>query len=208
MLKYKHKQDKQKKSMPRTPKNKRRYSKRTTAIWFLVILVLALIAVIVYLLLLQPRDVKQSKQNTEVQSEQIQPEKNSDPNEPKPKTEEKEDLEAGKTHQTPKQYEGTDTAPASTLTGFITFLGKNGSNLTVRITINQLLKETGTCTLQFVSTSGQKVERTVPTVDNPSSATCQGFDIPLSEIPAGDYQINIDIKTAHQNGNIKGSITI
>ena len=194
--------------MPRSTKTKRRYSKRTPVIWFLVILVLALVAIIVYLLLLQPRDVKQSKQNTEVQSEQIQPEKNSNPNDPKPKTEEKEDLEAGKTHQTPKQYEGDNVTHTSTLTGFITFLGKSGNNLTVRITINQLLKESGTCTITLTQANGQKIERTVATIDNPSSATCQGFDIPLSEIPTGDYQINIDIKTAHQNGNIKGSVTI
>ena len=194
--------------MSRSPKNKRRYSKRTTIIWFFVILVLALIVTAIYFLLLQPREVKQSKQNTEVQAEHLQAEKNPNPNEPKPKTEEKEDLEAGKTHQTPKQYENTGDTPATNLTGFITYSGKNGNNLTIRITINQLLKETGTCTLALTSTNGQKIERTVATIDNPSSATCQGFDIPLSEVPAGDYQINIDIKTVHQNGNIKGSITI
>ena len=194
--------------MSRSPKNKRRHSKRPAIIWFLVIFVLVIITTAVYFLLLQPREVKQSKQSTEVQAEHLQTEKNPNPNDSKSKTEEKEDLEAGKTHQTPKQYENTDTNPTTKLTGFITYSGKNDNNLTIRITINQLLKETGTCTLTLTSTNGQKIERTATTIDNPSSATCQGFDIPLSEIPVGDYQINIDIKTAHQNGNIKGSITI
>ena len=194
--------------MSRSPKNKRRHSPRPTIIWFLIIFVLAIIATAVYFLLLQPREIKQSKQSTEVQAEHLQTEKNPNPNDSKSKTEEKEDLEAGKTHQTPKQYENTDTTPTTKLTGFITYSGKNSNNLTIRITINQLLKETGTCTLTLPSTNGQKIERTATTIDNPSSATCQGFDIPLSEIPVGDYQIDIDIKTAHQNGNIKGSITI
>lgn len=194
--------------MPRSPKNKRRHSKRPAIIWFLVIFVLAIITTAVYFLLLQPREVKQLKQSTEVQAEHFQAEKNPNSNDSKSKTEEKEDLEAGKTHQTPKQYENTDTNPTTKLTGFITYSGKDGNNLTIRITINQLLKETGTCTLTLTSTNGQKIERTATTIDNPSSATCQGFDIPLSEIPVGDYQIDIDIKTAHQNGNIKGSITI
>ena len=62
--------------MSRSPKNKRRHSKRPTIIWFLVIFVLAIITTAVYFLLLQPREVKQSKQSTEVQAEHLQTEKN------------------------------------------------------------------------------------------------------------------------------------
>ena len=186
---------------------KHRHSARTTVIWFLFILVIALTALVIYLFLHQNIE-KQSKQDTNNPSQQVQSTSASTSENQSSKNETKEDLEAGKTHQTPKQYEETDNKPTADLTGFITYSGKNDNNLTIRVTINQLLKEVGTCTLSLTSASGQRINRTANTIDNPSSATCQGFDIPLSEIQAGEYQINIEIKTSHQSGNIKGSITI
>lgn len=208
MLRYKHKQYKQKRIMSRTTKTRRRYSNRISIICFLVFLVLALIATIIILFIIKPQKIKQSKQNTEVQSQQIQPGPTDSSNESKLETEKQEDFDAGKTPQTPKQYEETDTEHSSSLTGSITYSGKNSNNLIIRVTINQLLKESGTCLLSLTSTNDQKIERTVNTIDNPSSATCQGFDIPLTEIPVGNYQINIEIKTTHQKGNIKGSVVI
>lgn len=195
--------------MSKNIKTKRRYSARTVIVWFLIILFLSLAIFIIYLFLQQSANTKQSRQNIENSNQQtIQPDPTSTSENRSSRTEDQIDLENGKTSQTPQQYEEADVQSTNELNGFITYSGKNGDKLTIRVTINQLLKETGTCILSLASTSGKTVSRTVNTVDNPSSATCQGFDIPLSEVPVGEYQINIEVKTTRQKGNIKGNVTI
>jgi cytoskeletal protein RodZ len=109
--------------------------------------------------------------------------------------------------KTPIQYDGDKPSAAQNFTGFITNKNVNQSTnqLTIRLTIDQLVQPAGTCTLKLTSTTSSAiVTKTVPTIDNPSSSSCQGFDIPLSELSSGKWQINVQIKNNNKSGEIDG----
>ncbi|RYC73442.1 hypothetical protein [Candidatus Nanosyncoccus nanoralicus] len=92
----------------------------------------------------------------------------------------KEDAEAGRTPKTPEQYEGQDVNQLDKLTGTITYSEKSGDKYRIRVNINQFLKLPGTCKLTVTSASTIVHTQTVSIISNPSSGSCEGFDIPLS----------------------------
>jgi len=49
--------------------------------------------------------------------------------------------------------------------------------------------------------------QTVSIISNPSSGSCEGFDIPLSGIPSGDLNIKIEVNANQKTGLIEGRIT-
>lgn len=109
--------------------------------------------------------------------------------------------------KTPVQYEGDNPNTAQDFTGFITNKSVNSTSgqLTIRLTIDQLVQPAGTCTLELASTtSSATVTKTAPTVDNPSSSSCQGFDIPLSELSSGKWRIKVQVKNNSKSGEIDG----
>lgn len=109
-------------------------------------------------------------------------------------------------NHTPTQYEGTNPNNDTELSGFINYKNVTSNQLSIRITINQLLN-TGTCDLTL--TNGSKsFAQTADIIENPSSSTCKGFDIPLSRLSSGKWQININIKSNGKAGIITGEVSI
>jgi len=45
-------------------------------------------------------------------------------------------------------------------------------------------------------------------VSNPSSGSCEGFDIPLTKLSPGEYDIKIEINANQKTGIIEGKVTI
>lgn len=128
--------------------------------------------------------------NTEAQNTVTEPEQNT------PNTDD------GKT---PHQNEGEDPNLSQSFTGFVTNKNVNTADkqLTIRVTIDQLVQPAGTCTLKLTAPDSNKtLIKTAPTIDNPSYSSCQGFDIPLSELSSGKWQINIEVKNSIKSGNI------
>ena len=108
--------------------------------------------------------------------------------------------------KTPIQNEGQDPNQANDITGYISnkTVNTQSKKLTIRVTINQFLRTTGKCTLTL--TNGSKtLTYTAPTIDNPSSATCQGFDVPLEQLSAGKWSIKIKVEADNKTGIINGS---
>ncbi len=112
------------------------------------------------------------------------------------------------THESEKDiqqpYEGEDINNAPSLTGVVNYKTVVGETLVLRTTIHQLVPS-GTCNLTM--TNGQKtVTRSSQIMQNPSSSTCEGFDIPTAELSGGKWNIQITISSGDKTGTITDTV--
>ena len=107
---------------------------------------------------------------------------------------------------TPKQYEGDSPNTSNSLTGVINYKSVIDGNLTLRITIDQTISS-GTCTLKLIS-SGRTITKNAAVVQNPSSSTCEGFSVPVSELSGGQWSIEITVTSGDRTGTFKDKVTI
>ena len=119
-----------------------------------------------------------------------------------------EDAAAGHTPKTPEKYEGQDVNQLEKLTGTITYSAKAANFYRIRVNINQFLKLPGTCKLTVLSASKVVYTDSVSVISNPSSGSCEGFDIPLSKLPSGTYDFKIEVNANQKTGIIEGKATI
>lgn len=186
--------------------------KNKIIVWSLFFLVLIILAgVIVYQILkdnklrLKTPSLAESTQNIENKIEKTNiPESktiNSEDGTP-------EDAAAGRTPKTPEKYEGQDVNQLEKLTGTITYSAKAADNYRIRVNIDQFLKLPGTCKLTVLSAGKVVYTDSVSVISNPSSGTCEGFDIPLSRLTSGDYDLKIEINANQKTGIIEGRATI
>ena len=94
----------------------------------------------------------------------------------------------------------------SEITGFITSSNVSGDNLVLRIQINELLSN-GSCSL-ILSNSARSVTKTSGVIDSATSSSCYGFDIPLSELSNGTWQIKVTVTSGDRTGIITGEVNI
>ena len=190
----------------------RRQRKNKAPIFIIFFFILAIITTIIVLKIFKIIDQK-GKPSSNSQATEIVHQKTDQPstnNENQPiHTEDgtKEDAEAGRTPKTPEQYEGQDVNQLDKLTGTITYSEKSGDKYRIRVNINQFLKLPGTCKLTITSASTIVYTQTVSIISNPSSGSCEGFDIPLSSIPSGDLNVKIEVNANQKTCLIEGRIT-
>lgn len=190
----------------------RKQRRNKAPIFIIFFFILAIIATIIVLKIFKIIDQK-GKPSSNSESTEIVHQKTDQPstnNENQPiHTEDgtREDAEAGRTPKTPEQYEGQDVNQLNKLTGTITYSEKSGDKYRIRVNINQFLKLPGTCKLTITSASTVVYTQTVSIISNPSSGSCEGFDIPLSGIPSGDLNIKIEVNANQKTGLIEGRIT-
>ena len=85
--------------------------------------------------------------------------------------------------KTPPRYEGGSVQDSNTLTGNISGISVAGSNLSIRVTINQYITDPdGRCELTLTSPSGATYDYWSDLIQNPQSTSCYGWDIPVSEL--------------------------
>lgn len=106
----------------------------------------------------------------------------------------------------PTQFEGSSPNTNNTITGVINYKAVADGALTLRTTIEQSLTS-GTCTLTLTS-NGRTVTKTANIAPNPSSSTCEGFSVPVSELGSGSWNIEITITSGDRTGAFKDSVTI
>lgn len=110
--------------------------------------------------------------------------------------------------KTPQQFEDSEITTSPSLDGIINYKSVSNGVLIIRATINQSIN-TGTCALTLTRSSDKKqVSKSAEIVPNPSSATCKGFDIPVSELGSGKWNIVIEVTDGDKTGTISGDITI
>lgn len=186
--------------------------KNKIIVWSLFFLVLIILAgVIVYQIIkdnksrLKTPSLAESTQNIENKIEKTNiPESktiNSEDGTP-------EDAAAGRTPKTPEKYEGQDVDQLEKLTGTITYSAKAADNYRIRVNIDQFLKLPGTCKLIVISAGKVVYTDSVSVISNPSSGSCKGFDIPLTKLSPGEYDIKIEINANQKTGIIEGKVAI
>ena len=196
--------------MKRVSQKKARKNK--VIIWSLFFLVLViLVSVIVYQILKD--DQSRSKTPSLAESTQNIENKIENHNIPEAKTINNEDgtpedAVAGRTPKTPEKYEGQDVNKLEKLTGTITYSAKAADNYRIRVNIDQFLKLPGTCKLIVISAGKVVYTDSVSVISNPSSGSCKGFDIPLTKLSPGEYDIKIEINANQKTGIIEGKVAI
>lgn len=105
-------------------------------------------------------------------------------------------------NKTPTQYDIV-ASPESSLTGTITTARLSGDKLIIRVSIDQYLSS-GICTLTL-SDSASSISRTASIIPEVSTSTCEGFDLPVSELSSLVPPINININLS--SGDLVGELT-
>lgn len=105
-------------------------------------------------------------------------------------------------------YEGDSPNKAEDLTGVVTYAGvaPDGKELIIRVNIDQYLGE-GSCELNLMR-SGIAYSDMVGIVSSASTATCEGFNIPMSGLASGNYKIVVKISSGGKTGTINGEVNI
>ncbi len=89
----------------------------------------------------------------------------------------------------------------------ITAANQNGSILQIRALIGAV-ENTGTCTLVLTRAGQSSVTKTAGTQALSSTSTCQGFDVPTSELSTGTWQALITYDSHTLTGSATKSITV
>ena len=119
---------------------------------------------------------------------------------------EKQEEETTEEKVIPIQNEGEDPNQLESLTGNLTTNRVSNGKLILRVNINQYLS-TGICNLTLTSGSNT-ITKTVNIVAVASTSTCEGFDVPVSELSSGAWQISINIQSGDKTGTITGEQNI
>lgn len=96
----------------------------------------------------------------------------------------------------PVQNDGIDPNQLPSITGAVNnkSIDRQHQILIIRVTIDQFLASAGKCEL-ILTNQQQTLTEKADTVDNPSSTTCQGFDVPLQKLNSGKWLIKIKINS-------------
>ncbi len=105
--------------------------------------------------------------------------------------------------KTPEKYDGNDPNFEESLTGSITTARIDEDKLIIRVTIDQYLSN-GTCSLT-ITNGDQTLEKTANIAPIASTSSCEGFDVPTSEL--NNINDNISIKINITSGDKIGTIT-
>ena len=126
--------------------------------------------------------------------------------EEKPEAAKDQSVKHEKEKELPQLYEGDNVNSSPSLTGAITSKSVQGGNLAIRNTIDQLVGG-GTCELTL--TSGSKtVTKSAEIIQNPSSSSCAGFDVPVSELGSGQWDIKIKITSEGKETILSDKVNI
>lgn len=182
---------------------KRKNKNLLLKIFIFIISALAVYCVVAWQFNLPPFEKTVTQKSSEPeQTEQTKTQENNTENQSTETTKNiGEDIENPKT---PIQNEGENPAKSTELTGYFTAKNVIDGKLVLRVTINQFLKSEGTCQLTLTHSSGKTVVKSAETFDNPSSATCKGFDIPTSELMSGKWKISLKVEADQKQGLIDG----
>ena len=103
-------------------------------------------------------------------------------------------------------YEGENPNRKEELTGVVTYAGVNGSDLIIRVNIDQYLAS-GSCELNLVQDDVVHSDA-ADIVSAAATATCEGFNVPTGGLESGNYQIVIKISSGGKAGTIIGEVKI
>lgn len=127
------------------------------------------------------------------------------------KTDDKKE-EEDKTEQTDEkekvpQYDGDDPNTVPGLTGAITYTGVSNGYLRIRVNIDQYLAS-GSCNVVLMRGGTQIFSDYANIVSSASTATCEGFDIPMTNLGSGNTQVKITFSSGDRSGSASTEVTL
>ncbi len=91
----------------------------------------------------------------------------------------------------------------------MTITAANQTNDTLLIrTLIQTISSNGTCTLSMVGPDGKAYAATAGVQANPSTSTCQGFNVPMSALAPGSWHITIDFEDSSTKTTASKDVTL
>lgn len=177
-------------------KKRKQNKKWISRILLLVLLIAA--GVVAYLVWQSYFDEKKGEPQEEVVQETAEVKKDDTIKDDVPEVIEKEKV---------AQYDGEDPNTAEGLTGAMTYAGVSGDNLIIRVNIDQYISD-GNCVLSLTRDGGEVYRDTANVATAAATATCEGFNVPVSEIGGGHYDIVIKVNSGEKSGAINGEVDV
>lgn len=107
------------------------------------------------------------------------------------------------------QYEGEDPNTLAELTGYLARKSVDGGVLTVAAIIDQYLHSIGYCTIILRDAQGTLAyTASRDAIPDVTASYCETFDIPVSRIGHGTYQIEIELSGDNKQGKIIDEVTL
>lgn len=184
------------------PKRKRNFR------WvkWLVFLVLIIVAVVIIILVKNNFDNNIEKENNS-QQDVIDNKDKDDSSDKKPEEKSENKEQEQKQKNKAPQYEGESPNESETLTGLITYADVINDELTIRVNIDQFL-QSGNCNLKMSRNGVTYYTQSVGIQESVTTSTCDGYKIPVSELPKGDLSVEIDLDSDGKSGKITGRVRI
>lgn len=105
------------------------------------------------------------------------------------------------------QYEGENPNKQEELTGVVTYAGVNNGVLMVRVNIDQYISG-GRCNLVLRQNGVDVYGASAEIIASVATSTCDGFEVPVSNIGVGDFDIVINLNANGKTGVIRGGVNI
>ena len=179
---------------------RRRRSKKWIS-WLIILVLLVAAVIVAYQVWDNYFNDKKEPETTEVdkKEEEKQNENKVEPENTTPEPEEKKEN---------IQYEGEDPNVGASLTGAITYAAVSGTNILIRVNIDQYLSS-GSCELRLVKEGDVNAySDTANIISSATTATCEGFNVPLSSVSSGNYNIYINLTSGDKTGVINGEVNV
>jgi hypothetical protein len=170
------------------------------------LLILVLIAFTVVTVVLVKNNLDKNTDNDGQQSVNTDEGKEKPEEKSEQETEDKKE-ESAKPEEKAPQYEGESPNVSESLTGMITYAGVMGDKLVVRVNIDQFL-QTGNCKINIIKDGDSIYNNTVLIQESVTTSTCDGFDIPVSQLVSGNLQAEVFLESGDRSGKIVEEIHI
>lgn len=99
-----------------------------------------------------------------------------------------------------------ETAPSAELDVHFTAVNQYEDTVQIRAEISELVNS-GTCTLTLTK-GDATITKTANTQASASISTCQGFDIPVSELSPGEWNIHLTVTNNNNKGHATTTLTV
>lgn len=122
-----------------------------------------------------------------------------------PKPDESDDTQnTGVPDDKVSQFEGENPNNLATITGSITYknVDRQTQTLSIAASINQYLQDGGECALKLTKDGAEIRSVTMPITPDITTSVCGPFEIPISDLSSGSYQIEIHISGDGKQGSI------
>ncbi len=119
-------------------------------------------------------------------------------------TEGKPTTEGSDQPQTPTPIEGSNKKNVEVI---ITAAAQNGSTLQIR-TLISAVTGSGTCTLSLSRSSTPELIVQSAVIPSSSSSSCQGFDVPVSQLASGTWKATITFNNDELTGSTSRTVDV